>query len=116
MTTLFVQSCYVDTEDRSRFTTEYQMDGERVSTTIDDHHASLMSLTSSYPPATGATQPGYVIPEEASPPMKVSTYIGTDGIRHTTMTSQGDGESEQNWQARHDAAHALLQSVFPPAS
>lgn len=115
MSTLWFQSCYTDTEGRHRFLSDYQGPRDRVGIVIDDHHAALTSMLYTYLQDPHAQLPGYTIPEEAAPPAKVSTYIGTDGIRHTTFTTQGDGESEANWQARHDAAHAALQAIFPPA-
>jgi hypothetical protein len=114
MSNLWFQSDYTDTDSRWRFVTTAQAPGDRVVDTLDDHSADLASTLSSHPKGSGSV-PGPAVPNEADSP-KVSSYIGADGIRHTTMTTQKPGESEADWQARHDAAHAALQAEYPPAS
>ena len=42
-------------------------------------------------------------------------WTDAQGRDHTVTTHRGNGQSEEAWQAHHDAAVAAAQDIWPPA-
>lgn len=113
MTYLTFQSCYVGESTEDRFVNTHQNESARPDEVLSAHASDLATMLATDAKST-ANPPGPAV--FSTPTPKVDTYIGTDGIRHTTITTQKPGESEQDWQSRHDAAAALMRAAFPAAS
>lgn len=109
---LWYQSGFSDPSSVDHHVTTPQGAQQRPDDVLAAHVSDLASSVRAFGPVTGSP-PLVVLP--TADPVKVSSYIGQDGIRHATITTQGPDESEAQWQARHDAAHALLVAAFPPA-
>jgi hypothetical protein len=107
-----IGGAYVDSSSDPRSLVVAQQSGQRFVDALDEFAEDLALLVATFSPAAPV---GSGVVPDPTPTLKVTSWIGEDGITHWVETPKGD-LNDNDWEDVHSARVAAAKAEYPEAS